>query len=134
MHEGSAQFSTTRWTVILAAKSSPHAWGEALTQLTGSYWRPLYVFFLRKGLSESAAQDDAVSADDASERAWAQTRRGRPLKREPWVWVGRAWRWCRPSVSSFERSEVTVRRCRGRGRVTTPSPGPEAPRARLASQ
>lgn len=57
MHEGSTQFPTTRWTVILAAKSSPEARREALKQLMTVYWRPLYVFFRRKGLTESASQD-----------------------------------------------------------------------------
>ena len=57
MNEGPAPFPTTRWTVILAAKTSPEARRQALEQLMTVYWRPLYVFFRRKGLGESAAQD-----------------------------------------------------------------------------
>lgn len=50
-------FPTTHWTLILAAKSSPEARRAALTQLMQTYWRPLYVFFRRKGLDGTAAQD-----------------------------------------------------------------------------
>jgi len=50
-------FPTTRWTLILAAKSSPEARREALEQLMRAYWRPLFVFFRKKGLDDGAAQD-----------------------------------------------------------------------------
>ena len=50
-------FPTTRWTLILAAKTSPEARHEALTHLMTAYWRPLYVFFRHKGLREAEAQD-----------------------------------------------------------------------------
>ncbi len=54
-HRGA--FPTTRWTLIRAAKTSPEARREALTQLMTVYWRPLYVFFRTKGLDATAAQD-----------------------------------------------------------------------------
>lgn len=50
-------FPTTRWTLILAAKTSPEARREALAQLMQIYWRPLYVFFRKKGLDDAGAQD-----------------------------------------------------------------------------
>jgi RNA polymerase sigma-70 factor (ECF subfamily) len=55
--EGPASFPTTRWTLILAAKSSPEARREAWATLMTTYWKPLYVFLRRKGLDASAAQD-----------------------------------------------------------------------------
>lgn len=56
---GPSRFPTTRWTLILAAASSPQARQQALTELMGVYWKPLYVFLRRKGL-EAAAAEDAV--------------------------------------------------------------------------
>ncbi|MDX2009194.1 MAG: sigma-70 family RNA polymerase sigma factor [Myxococcaceae bacterium] len=55
--EGPASFPTTRWTLILAAKSSPEARRAAWTSLMTTYWKPLYVFLRRKGLDATAAQD-----------------------------------------------------------------------------
>ena len=55
--EGPASFPTTRWTLILAAKTSQQARREAWTQLMATYWQPLYVFLRRKGLDATAAQD-----------------------------------------------------------------------------
>jgi RNA polymerase sigma factor (sigma-70 family) len=56
-HAG-AQFTTTHWSVILAAghDSSPGA-HEALEQLCRTYWYPLYAYLRRRGLAEHDAQD-----------------------------------------------------------------------------
>lgn len=53
-----AAFSTTHWSVILAAGQldSPAA-GAALERLCQTYWYPLYVFVRRKGHSAHDAQD-----------------------------------------------------------------------------
>jgi RNA polymerase sigma-70 factor (ECF subfamily) len=51
-------FATTRWTLVLRAgdsESPQHA--EALNQLCGMYWYPLYAFARRQGASPPDAQD-----------------------------------------------------------------------------
>jgi len=51
-------FATTRWTLVLKAgdgESQQHA--EALNQLCGVYWYPLYAFARRQGSSPHDAQD-----------------------------------------------------------------------------
>ena len=55
---GSAQFTTTHWSVVLAARetASPQA-GVALAELCRTYWYPLYAFVRRKGNSPHDAQD-----------------------------------------------------------------------------
>jgi len=52
------RFATTRWSVVLAAKdaNSPLA-REALTDLCGIYWYPLYAFIRRQGRSAVEAED-----------------------------------------------------------------------------
>src|ERR1700751_4056713 len=54
------QFSSTRWTVVLAARdsqlSSERAL-DALSELCRVYWRPLYLFLRREGTSPEDAQD-----------------------------------------------------------------------------
>lgn len=52
-----ALFPTTRWTLILEAKSSAEARRAALVQLFQTYWQPLFVLFRKKGLSPDAAKD-----------------------------------------------------------------------------
>jgi RNA polymerase sigma-70 factor (ECF subfamily) len=52
-----ALFTTTRWTLILEAKSSAEARRAALVQLFQTYWQPLYVLFRKKGLTADAAKD-----------------------------------------------------------------------------
>jgi RNA polymerase sigma-70 factor (ECF subfamily) len=54
---GQHQFPTTRWTLILSARDSPQARREALEELLGRYWRPLYLFGRRKGVAPDDAQD-----------------------------------------------------------------------------
>lgn len=54
---GSAAFVTTHWSVVLAAQQeSPHA-EEALETLCRAYWKPLYAFVRRQGLSRDDARD-----------------------------------------------------------------------------
>ena len=54
---GQGAFVTTRWSVVLAAQQeSPHA-EEALETLCGAYWKPLYAFVRRQGLSRDDARD-----------------------------------------------------------------------------
>src|SRR5947199_3676142 len=56
--QGDAQFSTTHWSVVLAAGApdSPQA-VEALEKLCRTYWYPLYVYVRRQGNSPEDAQD-----------------------------------------------------------------------------
>jgi RNA polymerase sigma-70 factor (ECF subfamily) len=55
---GDAQFTTTHWSVVLAAghDSSPGT-NEALEQLCRTYWYPLYAYVRRKGHGPDDAQD-----------------------------------------------------------------------------
>lgn len=55
---GRAQFTTTHWSVVLAAghSSAPGA-RAALEKLCGAYWYPLYVFVRRQGYNSHDAQD-----------------------------------------------------------------------------
>jgi len=58
-HEpGKAWFTTTHWSVVLAARdqSMPQA-EDALQQLCQSYWYPLYAFFRRQNSSPQDAED-----------------------------------------------------------------------------
>jgi DNA-directed RNA polymerase specialized sigma24 family protein len=52
------QFSTTRWSVVLAAgqEVSPHS-AAALEKLCRAYWQPICVFARRKGWNEEDAKD-----------------------------------------------------------------------------
>jgi RNA polymerase sigma factor (sigma-70 family) len=53
-----AQFTTTHWSVVLAAKEgqTPESFA-ALEKLCRTYWYPLYAHIRRRGYSESDAQD-----------------------------------------------------------------------------
>ena len=53
-----AQFTTTRWTVVLAARAreAPGS-GDALARLCETYWYPLYVFVRRSGHDAQEARD-----------------------------------------------------------------------------
>src|SRR6266404_6266524 len=53
-----AQFTTTRWSVVLAARdtASPQA-DLALAELCRTYWYPLYAFVRRKGHNPPDAED-----------------------------------------------------------------------------
>lgn len=56
------QFHSTLWTVVLAAKDPEAAdRREALSRLIEIYWKPVYFFLRRKGLSVEAAKDLAQS-------------------------------------------------------------------------
>ena len=50
-------FPRTRWTLIRSAQSDPAVRARALQELLAVYWRPLYVFVRRKGLSAEEAED-----------------------------------------------------------------------------
>jgi RNA polymerase sigma factor (sigma-70 family) len=50
-------FPTTRWTLILASQRGGEAERAALEQLFAAYWKPVYFFLRRKGLSAEAAED-----------------------------------------------------------------------------
>lgn len=53
-----AKFATTHWSVILRAREAPEDEArEALSQLSQTYWYPLYVFARRQGNSEHDAMD-----------------------------------------------------------------------------
>ena len=54
----SGQFTTTHWSVVLAARDdeSPRA-ADALAQLCSTYWYPLYAFIRRQGHDSDHAQD-----------------------------------------------------------------------------
>jgi RNA polymerase sigma-70 factor (ECF subfamily) len=51
------QFPETRWTLILAARDDPAARRDALHELLGDYWQPLYCFARRQGLDVEDARD-----------------------------------------------------------------------------
>ena len=54
----SAQFTTTHWSVVLAAKGGASASGdEALEKLCRAYWPPLYAYIRREGHDATEAQD-----------------------------------------------------------------------------
>ena len=51
-------FTTTHWSVVLAATgSNPAAAQAALERLCQTYWYPLYVFVRQKGFDREHAQD-----------------------------------------------------------------------------
>lgn len=54
---GSGRFPTTRWTLILSARSGEEQRRVALETLCTAYWRPVYLYMRRKGLDAEAAQD-----------------------------------------------------------------------------
>jgi len=55
---GSAQFTTTHWTVVLAAGQKDHSErATALESLCRSYWYPLYAYVRRGGYEAADAQD-----------------------------------------------------------------------------
>lgn len=56
--KGTGQFTTTHWSVVLAAglSESPQA-AQALETLCGVYWYPLYAYVRRRGHGHEDAQD-----------------------------------------------------------------------------
>ncbi len=53
----SAQFTTTHWSVVLAARQEDDAAAAALETLCRRYWYPLYAFVRRRGYAPADAQD-----------------------------------------------------------------------------
>jgi RNA polymerase sigma-70 factor (ECF subfamily) len=57
-NRGRDRFSTTRWSLVLAAASGSSALArEALSALCAAYWYPLYVFLRRRGHAAPEAVD-----------------------------------------------------------------------------
>jgi RNA polymerase sigma factor (sigma-70 family) len=54
---GGAAFTTTHWSVVLAAQSESPAAQEALEKLCRTYWRPIYGFVRRQGVRAEEAED-----------------------------------------------------------------------------
>jgi RNA polymerase sigma factor (sigma-70 family) len=54
---GGMQFTTTHWSVVLEAQGETPAAQRALEILCRTYWRPLYGFARRQGLTREEAQD-----------------------------------------------------------------------------
>jgi len=54
---GAAAFTTTHWSVVLAAQGRSPAADEALEKLCRTYWWPLYGFVRRNGYKPEEAQD-----------------------------------------------------------------------------
>jgi RNA polymerase sigma factor (sigma-70 family) len=54
---GGAAFTTTHWSVVLAAQGESSAAQEALEKLCRTYWRPVYSFVKRQGAGPEAAED-----------------------------------------------------------------------------
>ena len=50
-------FPTTRWTLIFASQQDGEARRPALEALLAMYWKPVYFYARRKGLSVEAAED-----------------------------------------------------------------------------
>src|SRR5437667_11620038 len=50
-------FTTTHWTVVLTAQDESPAAHEALENLCRTYWRPIFVFLRRQGISQEEAED-----------------------------------------------------------------------------
>lgn len=54
---GAVAFTTTHWSIVLAARGPSPAAGEALEKLCRTYWRPLYGFVRRRGVRPEEAKD-----------------------------------------------------------------------------
>jgi len=50
-------FTTTQWSVVLAAQGESPVAQEALEKLCRTYWRPIYSFVRRQGLPRAEAED-----------------------------------------------------------------------------
>jgi RNA polymerase sigma factor (sigma-70 family) len=58
MMNRSRGFATTRWTLVMTAgREAAPGWREALEQLCGLYWSPLYTYARRRGYGVEQAQD-----------------------------------------------------------------------------
>ncbi|NLF31999.1 MAG: sigma-70 family RNA polymerase sigma factor [Planctomycetes bacterium] len=58
-HASSARFGATRWSVVLAAADDrrPTTSRDAMAELIGAYWFPLYAFLRRAGSAPQEAED-----------------------------------------------------------------------------
>ena len=54
---GGAAFTTTHWSVVLEAQGESPAAQEALERLCRMYWRPIFAFLRRQGVSSDEAED-----------------------------------------------------------------------------
>jgi RNA polymerase sigma factor (sigma-70 family) len=54
---GGVAFTTTHWSVVLAAQGESPAAQEALEKLCRTYWRPIFAFLRRQGLPPEEAED-----------------------------------------------------------------------------
>ena len=54
---GEMAFTTTHWSVVLAAQGPSPAAEEALEKLCRTYWRPIYGFVRRQGVEPEEAKD-----------------------------------------------------------------------------
>src|SRR5438046_7527636 len=54
---GAMAFTTSQWSVVLEAQGESTAAQRALEILCRTYWRPLYGFVRRQGLTREEAQD-----------------------------------------------------------------------------
>jgi RNA polymerase sigma-70 factor (ECF subfamily) len=55
--QNGAAFTTTHWSVVLAAQGPSPAAEEALEKLCRTYWRPIYGFVRRQGVGPEEAKD-----------------------------------------------------------------------------
>jgi RNA polymerase sigma factor (sigma-70 family) len=55
--QNGAGFTTTHWSVVLAAQGPSPAAQEALEKLCRTYWRPIYGFVRRQGVKPEEAKD-----------------------------------------------------------------------------
>ena len=55
--DGPVAFTTTHWSVVLAAQGPSPAAEEALEKLCRTYWRPIYGFVRRQGVGPEEAKD-----------------------------------------------------------------------------
>lgn len=56
-HHHGVAFTTTHWSVVLEAQGESPAAQEALEKLCRIYWRPIYRFVRRQGVSPAEAED-----------------------------------------------------------------------------
>ena len=56
-NQGPSAFATTHWSVVVEAQGESPAAQEALEKLCRIYWRPIYSFLRRQGISADDAQD-----------------------------------------------------------------------------
>jgi RNA polymerase sigma factor (sigma-70 family) len=56
-HRAFAVFPNTRWTIVLSSRGGDAARRAALEALLPTYWKPVYFFLRRKGLSVESAED-----------------------------------------------------------------------------